>query len=108
MVPDRICLRLQGTWVGLESLASAFISPVVAYLSQDVTTQPTSKYKNGFDEPLFALRFTVLSPCLVYFGRNDTTLRVHHSRFGTFRDGSDRLCVRRSLGSCRTARLWRT
>jgi hypothetical protein len=25
-----------GTWVGLESLASAFISPVVAFLSQDV------------------------------------------------------------------------
>ena len=25
-----------GAWVGLESLASAFVSPVVAYLSQDV------------------------------------------------------------------------
>jgi hypothetical protein len=56
-----------GTWVGLESLASAFISPVVAYLSQDVFGfVPNSKAVADMSHAERATNAAALSQALLY------------------------------------------
>ena len=42
-----------------------------------------STAKNGLDEPRFMMFFTVLGSFWGHFWGNNTTVRVHHSRFGT-------------------------
>lgn len=56
-----------GTWVGLESFASAFISPVVAHLSQDVFGfVPNSKAVSDMSREERATNAAALSQALLY------------------------------------------